>query len=178
MESEGAAETVQFRSCEGKRLLQPRQQSRVCSYGGEQVTLTLSSGRTQTPRAKWQVRTRGGQPSLASGKLGQDWPGARCSLCGDGMKCFQRNWLIVRDAKYLFDQTKLQLKKPKSLDFKSHKPGLEGAGRGEGEVRGVSSQKIVAKMSLQNTLCVSPGERRAGSHHSRQTQVLPVFQMF
>lgn len=53
------------------------------------------------------------------GRLGRDWMGARYSLCGDGMKCFQRNWLIVQDAKYLFDQTKLQLKKPKSLDFKS-----------------------------------------------------------
>lgn len=61
-----------------------------------------------------------------SGKLEKDWLEAKCSLCGDGMKCFQRNWLIVQDAKYLFDQTRLQLKKPKSLDFKSRQTWFGG----------------------------------------------------
>lgn len=99
-----------------------------------------------------------------------------------GMECFQRNWFIVSDAKYLFDQTRLQLKKPKSLDFKSHQPGLEGAGSGEGEARGVPGQKPVAKMSLQDTLCMSPGETALGRVGllplQGQAQVLPVFQMF
>lgn len=127
-------------------------------------------------------RSTGHAVPLASAKLEQDWPGARSSLCGDGMKCFQRNWLIVSDAKYLFDQTRLHLKKPKSLDFKSHQPSLEGAGSGVGEVRGVPGQKPVAKMSPQDTLCMSPGETALGRVGllplQEQTQVLPVSQMF
>lgn len=159
-ELEGTAETIQSKSCEWKRLLQPRHQSRVCSYCGEQVTLALSSDRTQMPGAKWQVRTREGQPSLASGKLGQDWLGARCSLCGDGMKCFQRNWLIVRDAKYLFDQTKLQLKQAKESGFYIPQTWPGGSRQwGRGGERCFQSEDCGKDVTAEHAVHVTWGER-------------------
>lgn len=117
------------------------------------------------PWAKWQVRTRGGQP--ATGRLGRDWMGARYSLCGDGMKCFQRNWLIVQDAKYLFDQTKLQLKKPESLDFKSTNLARRelAVGKGSGEVLPVRKSWRRCHRSTHSACHLGSGS--LGSHHSR-----------
>lgn len=66
----------------------------------------------------------------------------------------------------IFDQIKLQLRKPEGLNFKSHKPSSDTIGSGEGEMIAASKQKIVVKMLLQDTVLLSAGRRRIGSHES------------